>query len=495
MIHKQDPASIQSYLEDTSNLKTGHTEGVYIPETPEEISALLRDAAALGRRYTISGNGTGTTGGRIPLGGYIISMEKLNAIGEPRQTEPGKALMRVQAGAMLEDVQKKAEAAGWFYPPDPTEKLCFIGSTIANNSSGARSFKYGATRRHIERITVILPEGDMLSLRRGEHCANDQGIFRLERPFRRSIEFHRPTYRMPETTKHNAGYYTRERMDVVDLFIGSEGTLGVIVEADLILIPLPEKIISAILYFTEMEGLMRFTETLRATERSQRPRALELFEEHALGFLRQQYPDTPEHTAGAIFLEQETTAEDEEQDLEALFTLVEEHSGMADESWIALDREEQDRMREFRHSLPLLVNEWLSRQEESKVSTDMAVPVPRFRELFDFYRTSCEQQGFVYIIFGHIGDGHVHLNILPRSHMEFLKAKALYLEFIAKVLELGGTLSAEHGIGKLKSGYLAAMYGEEGLREMAALKRTLDPFLILNIGNIIPVEYLENRNQ
>ncbi|ABB23453.1 FAD-binding oxidoreductase [Pelodictyon luteolum] len=495
MIHKQDPASIQSYLEDTSNLKTGHTEGVYIPETPEEISALLREAAALGRRYTISGNGTGTTGGRIPLGGHVISMEKLNAIGEPRQTEPGKAIMRVQAGAMLADVQKKAEAAGWFYPPDPTEKLCFIGSTIANNSSGARSFKYGATRRHIERITILLPEGDMLSLQRGEHRADAQGIFRLELPSGEHREFHRPRYRMPGTTKHNAGYYTAERMDLIDLFIGSEGTLALILEADLMLIPLPERLISAIIYFQELDGLMGFTGALRAIEGPRRPRALELFEKNALGFLRQKYPDTPGDTAGAVFLEQETTTGAEDEDLEALFSIVEEHGGMAEESWIALDREEQDRMREFRHSLPLLVNEWLSRQAESKVSTDMAVPFPRFRELFDFYRTACEQHGFVYIIFGHIGDGHVHLNILPRSHLEFIEAKALYLEFIAKVLELGGTLSAEHGIGKLKSGYLAAMYGEEGLREMAALKRTFDPFQVLNIGNIIPVEYLENRNK
>ncbi|TCD47086.1 FAD-binding oxidoreductase [Chlorobium sp. N1] len=495
MIHKEDPASIQSYLEDTSNLTTGRTEGVFIPETPEELAGLLREAAALKRRYTLSGNGTGTTGARIPMGGHVISMERLKAVGEPRQTAPGHALMRVQGGAMLEEVQKRAEAAGWFYPPDPTEKLCFIGSTISNNSSGARSFRYGPTREHVESITIVLPQGDILELRRGEHPAGPDGTFRLELPLAGTLEFRLPRYRMPETTKHNAGYYSREGMDLLDLFIGSEGTLGAIVEAELRLIPLPERIISAIIYFPEEEGLLGFTEALRKKEGRARPRALEYFDPNALAFLRRRHPDTPEGTKGAIFLELETTAGDEDGDLERLFALIEEHGGLEEDSWIALDREEQDRMREFRHSLPLQVNEWLRTQKESKVSTDMAVPPARFRELLETYRSACERLGFVYIIFGHIGDAHVHLNILPRNHEEFVAAKELYLEFIGKVLELGGTLSAEHGIGKLKSPYLEAMYGREGLREMAALKRALDPALVLNIGNMIPAEYLENQQR
>lgn len=492
MIRKEDPASIQSYLEDTSNLKTGSTEGVFIPETPEELAGLLREAASLGRRYTLSGNGTGTTGGRIPTGGYVISLERLIAVGEPRVLAPGRALMRVQAGAMLEDVQKKAEASGWLYPPDPTEKLCFIGSTIANNSSGSRSFKYGPTRDHVESITLALPQGDLVTLRRGEHRAGPDGLFRLDLPLAGRLEFGLPGWRMPETTKHNAGYWSREGMDLLDLFIGSEGTIGAIVEAELRLIPRPERIVSAIVYFGEEEGLLGFTEALRREEGPRRPRALEFFDPNALAFLRRRHPDTPEDTAGAIFLELETTETEEEESLERLFALIEEHGGLEEVSWIALDRLEQERMREFRHALPLQVNEWLRTQNESKVSTDMAVPPDRFRELLETYRSACERRGFVYIIFGHIGDAHVHLNILPRDHPEFTAAKELYVEFVRKVVELGGTLSAEHGVGKLKSRYLVLMYGEDGLRRMAALKRALDPFLVLNIGNMIPEEYLEN---
>jgi D-lactate dehydrogenase (cytochrome) len=190
----------------------------------------------------------------------------------------------------------------------------------------------------------------------------------------------------------------------------------------------------------------------------------------------------------------ETTPETEEHALDCLFVLMESCNAMTDQSWIALDREEQSRLREFRHALPLLVNEWLSRQQESKISTDMAVPSEKFRELFDFYRSSCEQQGFVYIIFGHIGNAHVHLNILPRNGEEFVRAKALYREFVGYVLALGGTLSAEHGIGKLKAEYLVGLYHEEGIKEMVRIKKCLDPFLTLNIGNIIPAAYLEKEH-
>ena len=160
---------------------------------------------------------------------------------------------------------------------------------------------------------------------------------------------------------------------------------------------------------------------------------------------------------------------------------------------MALDRDDKIRMREFRHALPLLVTEWLSKQHESKISTDMAVPEGRIRELFDFYRSSCEQLGFIYIIFGHIGNEHLHLNILPRNHEEFLLGKSLYRKFISKALALGGTLSAEHGIGKLKAEYLVEMYHEGGVREMARVKKSLDPFLVLNVGNLVPVVYLENE--
>ncbi|MEI6847571.1 MAG: FAD-binding oxidoreductase [Chlorobiaceae bacterium] len=494
MIYKHDQVSIQGFLEDTSNLKTGHTPGVFFPETTEELAELLKNATKKHRRFTIAGNGTGTTGGRIPLGDYVIAMQKLDRIDKPVPLTQEKAYMTVQAGALLENIQKKAEEYGWFYPPDPTEKLCFIGSTIANNSSGARTFKYGPTRNHIARILLVLPQGDILDLSRGSCMADKNGIFRLNLPLAGEITFQRPNYHMPETSKHNAGYYSAAGMDLIDLFIGSEGTLGIITEADIILRPLPAAIISCLIYFRKLDDLFQFVHLIKVQKNAVSTRAIEFFDKESLSFLSQKHPELPRDSEGAIFIEQETTPETEEHAIENLLFLTESCNAMNEQSWMALDREEQYKLREFRHTLPLLVNDWLSRQNESKISTDMAVPDDAFRELFDFYRNSCEQHGFIYIIFGHIGNAHVHLNILPRNRVEFVRAKALYRQFVDKALALGGTLSAEHGIGKLKTEYLVELFHEDGIMEMVRVKKCFDPFMVLNIGNIIPAVYLETEN-
>ncbi len=489
MIYKNDPALIQGFLEDTSNIKTGHTPGVYFPESIEDIATLLKESASSGKRLVIAGNGTGTTGGRIPFGDHVIAMEKLDRIDAPVQRPGNRAVMTVGAGALLENIQKKAESSGWLYPPDPTEKLCFIGSTIANNSSGARTYKYGSTRDHIARITVVLASGDILDIPRGTYRAGKDGTFRLDLPLAGSCEFAPPCYTLPLTSKHNAGYYSAGNMDLIDLFIGSEGTLGVIVEADLLLVPVPEKIISCLVYFKTLEDLFLFVEEAKKKTGNVDPRALEFFDRNSLDFLRNIYPEIPAETAGAVFFEQETTPEKEDDVLETWFDLMESSDAMTDESWVALDMEEQRAMKAFRHELPVQVNEWLSTQSESKISTDMAVPDESFVELYHFYRNTCEKHGFHYIIFGHIGNSHVHLNILPSSHDEFMAAKALYQDFVGKALELGGTLSAEHGIGKLKAEYLVRMFGDKGIQEMVRIKKALDPHRILNIGNLIPEYY------
>jgi D-lactate dehydrogenase (cytochrome) len=491
MKFKSEPSAIAGFLEDTSNLKNGWTPGVYFPETPEELASLLREALADGRRYTIAGNGTGTTGARIPFGDYVIAMQKLDRIGEVGPLDSERALIRVQGGALLQEVQAKAAASGWFYPPDPTEKTCFIGSTISNNSSGSRSLKYGPTRNHLQALKIALPQGDLLEIERGQYFADAEGRFSLDLPIAGHVSFQRPEYAMPSTSKHNAGYWSSPGMDLIDLFIGSEGTLGVIVEATLLLRPAPERVIACLAWFQSEEELLTFVSEARDGIGGVSPRALELFDRRALEFLRQRYSEIPAETGGAIYFEEETTADREDGCLEAWLDLMERCGSPVEKSWAALDGEGLQKLRDFRHQLPVLVNEWLSRQSESKVSTDMALPDERFAELFRLYRDACDREGFTYIIFGHIGNAHLHLNILPRNREEFDRAKALYRQLVTEVLAKGGTLSAEHGIGKLKSEYLVQMYGREGIIEMVHVKKALDPYLVLNIGNMIPKEYYE----
>ena len=165
-------------------------------------------------------------------------------------------------------------------------------------------------------------------------------------------------------------------------------------------------------------------------------------------------------------------------------SLLDQHQALADDSWFATNEQDQAKLREFRHALPVLMNEWFARHKQRKVSTDMAVPDEEFAGMLKFYRETLSATDLRYTIFGHIGDNHVHVNILPRDDSEGTRAREIYMQFLKRAVAVGGTLSAEHGIGKLKRDYLRLFYSDEHLREMAALKRAFDPAGILGRGNI-----------
>jgi len=164
--------------------------------------------------------------------------------------------------------------------------------------------------------------------------------------------------------------------------------------------------------------------------------------------------------------------------------LLEQHQALVDSSWFATNEPDQAKLREFRHALPVLMNEWFARHSQQKVSTDMSVPDQAFPGMLRFYDETLSANDLRYTIFGHIGDNHVHVNILPRNDDEGTRAREIYLQFLKRAVAVGGTLSAEHGIGKLKRDYLRLFLSDEHLRQMAALKRAFDPAGILSRGNI-----------
>jgi D-lactate dehydrogenase (cytochrome) len=219
-------------------------------------------------------------------------------------------------------------------------------------------------------------------------------------------------------------------------------------------------------------------------------RALEYFDKGSLRFLRDKYASVPESAIGAIFFEQETTPETEDSLMSDWLSLLEQHQALSDQSWFATTEHDHAKLREFRHALPVLMNEWFAKYKQRKVSTDMSVPDDAFPEMLKFYQDALRGGALRFTIFGHIGDNHVHVNILPRDDHEAAKAWDIYHGFIQKAVELGGTISAEHGIGKLKREYLRQLYGDEHLREMAELKRAFDPAGILGRGNMFDEELL-----
>ena len=528
MLIKSDPDAVRSFLTDASYMSEGQAESVVFPESAEEVAEILKSATRDKTPVTVSGAGTGTVGGRIPFAGVVLATDKLNKIKSMARDEQGGGSVVAEAGVRLADLQRFVESEGLFYAPDPTESSCYLGGTMATNASGARTFKYGPTRSHVLRIKVALATGELLDLRRGELRAEISKQIKIPLPSGRILEATLPTYQMPKTRKHAAGYYVAPDMDVLDLFLGSEGTLGVITEAEVALLPKPEGLLSGVVFFEDEETLLAFVSESRSLSLQNRSggagagqlgallekaleitdrqpvqhrgdgqtfkqldaRVLEYFDNESLNFLRTKYEAVPAKALGAIFFEQETTAATEDELMNEWLELIEKHEALSDDSWFATTGVDHARLREFRHALPVLMNEWFSRHNQRKVSTDMSVPDEAFAAMLHFYNETLRATNLRYTIFGHIGDNHVHVNILPRDDNEAATARDIYLGFVKRAVEVGGTISAEHGIGKLKREYLRLQYSDQHLREMAALKLAFDPAGILGRGNIFAEEYL-----
>src|SRR5215203_5857468 len=475
---KSQPDEIESFLTDASFIRDGYADRVVLPETIDEISEILTTANRNLTPVTISGAGTGTVGGRVAFGGIVLATDKLNHINVIVHEDHGGFAL-VEAGVVLADLQRAVDQQDLLYPPDPTERGCFVGGNVATNASGARTFKYGPTRNYIRRLKVVLASGEVVDLRRGEVRADANRTLSIG-----SIELTLPDYRMPVTRKNASGYFIAPEMDAIDLFIGSEGTLGVICEVEVRLLPKPEGLLSGVVFFPDDADVIALVADARKRAGA---RAIEFFDNESLNFLREKYPTIPSNAVGAIFFEQETSEATEETVLDEWMTLLDQHHALSD-SWFATNEQDQAKLREFRHQLPVLMNEWFAHYKQRKVSTDMAVPDEAFPGLFRLYKDTLSSSELRYTIFGHIGDNHVHVNILPRDDAEGARARELYVQFLKYAASVGGTLSAEHGVGKLKRDYLRLFYTSEQLHAMAALKKVFDPHWILGRGNIFSEE-------
>ena len=486
MIRSSDPDRIHPYLEDASNLSGGYASEVVFPESEKEVSQILAEANYKKIPVTVAGNGTGLTGARIPFGGIVLATDKLGGVQEvciPNGEQNGCAI--VGAGTTLHRLQETVAEKGLLYPPDPTEQNAFIGASVSTNGSGARSLKYGSTRRWIRRLRVILSDGSVVELSRGEQKISKDGTM-IIKTHRTTLAVPIPSYRVPPI-KSAAGYYIADGMDVMDLFIGAEGTLGVVTLAEVELIPKPQGLISGVIFFQREESAWKWVDEARTSRYA--ARVLEYLDSQSLGLLREKYSRIPLNAESAIFFEQELIGP-AELELGKWLNLSKKHSALLDESWVATSLQEQEEFKKFRYAIPVQVNELLYQFHQTKVGTDFAVPNRYYFDMLKCYKEFLQSSGLSYCLFGHIGENHLHLNLIPRNPEETKKAWDLYHKIAQQVIAWGGTIAAEHGIGKLRRQYLLAMYGQKGIEEMAQIKKSLDPNGILGRGNIFSEEFL-----
>jgi len=505
------------YLRDESRL-VGRADSISFPASEQELRDVLSEMATKSIPVAVQGARTGIAGGAVPAGGHIINLSRLNSITGLRQdtvtkrfhvmVQPGLVLSQLRlalASKNFETIGWSAESlaalaeyrkpGAWFFPPDPTETSASIGGMVAANASGACSFLYGPTRNYIAGARVALADGTILELRRGTERATKRS-FQLTTEDGQRISGAVPSYNMP-SVKNAAGYFAADNMDMLDLLIGSEGTLGVFSQIELMLIPVPQAIWGVVAFFPSEENALQFVTDLRKTGTN--PAAIEFFDERALDLLRTQklanpaFEKIPEPPAGrntAIYVEYH--CEDDNAVSEAVGRMSEtmiRHGGSEDKTWTATEPREMERLKAFRHAVPEAVNLLIDQRRRSnpgitKLGTDMAVPDEEFSGLMAAYHSGLDAAGLDYVMFGHVGNNHVHLNILPRNQDDYDCGKRLYLEWARKVIASGGTVSAEHGVGKLKITLLAEMYGPDGIRQMRDVKKIFDPASILSRGNL-----------
>ena len=511
------------YLDDESHSFEGKAEKILFPTTMNQVAAIMKEAFGNDTPVTIQGGRTGLAGGAVPLGGIILNLEKMaELLYMDYSSEDGLYSIAGQGGVLLEDLvsavnsknldaikgkgtsdQQKAleqflsESETFTFPIDPTEMSAWLGGIVACNASGARTLKFGAVRDWVCRIQVVLMNGDILDIERGKVLAQD-GKFEIVLSDGSTTDVMVPSYKMPET-KNAAGLFAKPDMDLIDLFIGSEGILGVITEVELGLNKMPEDIMTVMAFFKSEEDAVSFVYDIRAPDTPVPMNFLEYFGPNALEMIKEKaassgitVPAMGDDTKAIVFFEFSYTDETMEDMVMGLEEVLNKHNTSSESSWAGMDRSELAKMKMVRHFVPETVNATIAMRkaeyhEVHKIGTDMAVPNEALRDYLKFYRETLETQGMEYVIFGHIGDNHLHVNMLPRNNEEVEQGMDNYMTFAKRAVELGGTVAAEHGIGKLKRAFLEAMYGDDGIKEMQAVKKVLDPKWLLNRENMIAV--------
>lgn len=512
------------YLTDEARFGDGYAERIYYAKSEADVVAVVKWAYESKTPLTISAGRTGLTGGAVPQGGILLTLEQMDTLcgmgfdqDESRwyvRAEPGItlealniAIRKKQLDALKErgTVEEQAalekflsESETYFFPPDPTEMTAHLGGAIAANASGARSFRYKAIRKWTRRIRVVLANGDILDIPRGKYFAV-KGIFEVHLTQDSVLEIKIPEYSMP-ATKNAAGLFAHAGMDLIDLFIGSEGILGVITEAEIWLDKYPDRTLTIFAFFPSEDAAINFVQDIRSKDSSVKPTLVEYFDSHAVQMLREArtkgtggvtVPSQVEECEAIIFFEVPFAEAEMESVFMAAQELLSKHGIGMDDTWAGIDPGDLEKMKTVRHLIPETVNALIAQRKQKfprvhKLGTDMAVPDEYLEIIIAYYKKLLDNAGLEYIMFGHIGDNHLHVNILPRTDAEVDQGMKIYQQFAKKAVELGGTVSAEHGIGKLKRPFLRIMYGDEGLKEMAQVKHALDSNWILNPGNMIP---------
>jgi len=415
-----------------------------LPESTEEVAAVVRIAAEHHVPVVPRGMASGLAAASVPFGGGIaLSLTRLNRILE---IDEENRTVRVEAGVVTADLQAAVEQRGLSYPPDPSSNHhSTIGGNIACNAGGPRCLKYGVTGDYVMGLTIVLPDGRVLE-------TGGKAI------------------------KNVVGY------DLTSLFVGSEGTLGVITEALLRLTTRPQFVRTALVEFPSLDDGSRTVNAILAAGIV--PATLELMDETAIACIEEaMHLGLPLDVEAMLIIEADGSDEEAVvREIEAAARICRKNG--ARQVNVAQDEAERTSLWRARRS----VSPSLARKAPNKLGEDITVPRSAIPEAIRRIKGLSQEYGLPIVVFGHAGDGNLHPNVLfdKRDPEQWAKVETMVERIFDVALELGGTLSGEHGVGTLKRPYMEQALGALSLEIQWRIKRALDPLNIMNPGKVLP---------
>jgi glycolate oxidase len=431
-------------------------DGVARASSARDVVELIRDCSGTGTPVTAAGSQTSMTGASITDNGVLLSLLPMSRLID---VDTSRRIATVEPGVRIGDLNRDLAETGLMFAPDPTsEQDVTIGGAIACNASGARSLHYGATRAHVAGVRVV-------------HADGSDAWYRRFRP-----------------EKNAVGYAAAQ--DPVDWFVGSEGTLGIVVEAELSLVELPALPVGLAIPFGTMHDALSFVIAARRSQ-IRSARCLEFFDSEAVDIVsRSSGRPWPREARALVYLEDDAG---DESNLDAVLSTwlerAEAEKGLIADIRVYEGLQPLRDARVMRHSVPATMNERGASYRSTggrKVSTDWAVPLSRLGDTLEESARAVERHGApAPVTYGHAGNGHPHQNFIAEDEAMLQRIYSAVEETLRFVIAAGGTVSAEHGLGKLKRQWLGMQMAPRQVAVMRALKTTLDPAGILAPGNIL----------
>ncbi|MCM3763667.1 glycolate oxidase subunit GlcD [Neobacillus niacini] len=420
-------------------------DAVVSPRNTKEISEIVKICNEYKIPIVPRGSGTNLCAGTTPTsGGIVLLFKHMNNILE---LDEENLTITVQPGVITLDLINAVEEKGLFYPPDPSSmKISTIGGNINENSGGLRGLKYGVTRDYVIALEVVLPNGDII--RTGGKLAKDV-----------------------------AGY------DLTRLMVGSEGTLGIITEATLKLIPMPEARKTMLVHYQNLDAAAKSVSKIIANKII--PATLEFLDQPTLkvveDFARIGLPTDVE---AVLLIEQDGPVEVAQRDIDKIAEICRQEQAVSVN--IATSEAEADALRTARRAALSAV----ARLKPTTILEDATVPRSEIAKMVMAINEITKKYQLTICTFGHAGDGNLHPTCATdaRNHEEMERVEQAFAEIFEKAIELGGTITGEHGVGEMKAPYLEWKLKKEGIAAMKAIKTALDPNNIMNPGKVFAKE-------